>query len=111
MKSKVNLLLCCLLAAGVVLLTSAAKAQGDAAANFKGKCAGCHGPDGKGDTPTGKALKVRSLASDEVQKQSDADLAAIITKGKEKMPSYEKSLKANEIQGLVKYIRSFAAKK
>jgi len=106
MKPKVNLLLRGVLAAGVVLLASAAKAEGDAAANFKGKCAGCHGPDGKGDTPTGKALKVRNLASDEAQKQSDADLAGIITKGKGNMPSYDKKLTDDEIRALVKYIRS-----
>ena len=106
MKLKVNLLFCCLVAAGVVLLTSAAKAQGDAAANFKGNCSGCHGPDGKGNTPTGKALKVRSLASPEVQKQSDADLAGVIAKGKDKMPPYEKKLSDDQIKGLVKFIRS-----
>jgi mono/diheme cytochrome c family protein len=106
MKLKVNLLLCCLVAAGVVLLTSAAKAEDDAAATFKGKCAMCHGPDGKGDTPTGKAMKVRSLTSDEVKKESDADLIGIITKGKGKMPGYDKKLTDDQIKGLIKFIRS-----
>ena len=106
MKSKVNLLLCCLLAAGVVLLTSAAKAEGDAAATYKAKCAMCHGPDGKGETPTGKAMKVRSLTSDEVKKESDAELTGIIVKGKGKMPAYDKKLTDDQIKDLVKFIRS-----
>ena len=65
----------------------------------------CHGPDGKGETPTGKAMKVRSLTSDEVKKESDADLTNIIVKGKGKMPSYDKKLTEDQIKDLVKYIR------
>jgi mono/diheme cytochrome c family protein len=106
MKSKVNLLLCALLAVAVVLWSSAAKADGDAAATYKAKCAACHGPDGKGETPTGKAMKVRSFASDEVKKQSNAELTGIIVKGKGKMPGYDKKLTEDQIEGLVKYIRS-----
>jgi mono/diheme cytochrome c family protein len=37
---------------------------------------------------------------------SDADLNAAITKGKGKMPGYEGKLTADQIQDLVKYIRS-----
>jgi hypothetical protein len=46
-----------------------------------------------------------------VQKQSDTDLIAIISKGKEKMPAYEKMLKPDEIKGLVAQVRELAAKK
>ena len=79
----------------------------DAAADvFKSKCASCHGADGKGDTPAGTKMKVKDLASDDVQKQSDADLAAIIEKGKKPMPGYEGKLTKEQIDGLVKYMRS-----
>ena len=37
---------------------------------------------------------------------SDAELSDIIAKGKNKMPSYEKTLKADDIKGLVAYIRT-----
>ena len=50
----------------------------DAAADYKAKCATCHGPDGKGDTAMGKTMKVKDLGSAEVQKQSDADVATIM---------------------------------
>jgi cytochrome c6 len=73
---------------------------------YKAKCASCHGADGKGDTPAGKNMKVKDLASDDVQKQSDADLAGAIEKGKKPMPSYEGKLTKDQIDGLVKWVRT-----
>jgi len=73
---------------------------------YKSKCASCHGADGKGDTPAGKNMKVYDLASDDVQKQSDADLAGVIEKGKKPMPGYEGKLTKDQIDGLVKWVRS-----
>src|SRR6266568_7960250 len=82
----------------------------DAAAIFKTKCAACHGPDGKGDTAVGKKLGVRDFASPEVQKQSDDELAAIINDGKNKMPSYKKSLKSEQVKDLVAFIHACGKK-
>ena len=73
---------------------------------FKAKCATCHGPDGSGSTPVGKSLKLRDLSSKEVQAQSDADLTTIITKGKNKMPAYDGKLTKEQIDSLVKFVRS-----
>jgi cytochrome c6 len=78
----------------------------DAAADYKAKCATCHGPDGKGDTAMGKTMKVKDLGSAEVQKQSDADVTTIIEKGKKPMPGYEGKLTKEQIDSLVKYVRS-----
>ncbi len=85
-----------------------AKADEKSAALYKQKCAACHGADGKGDTPTGKAMKVRSFADPEVAKMSDDELAGAIEKGKGKMPAYGKSLKSDEIKAMVAYVRSLA---
>ncbi|HLK32337.1 MAG TPA: cytochrome c [Terriglobales bacterium] len=73
---------------------------------FKTKCAMCHGADGKGETAMGKRLGIKDLGSAEVQKQSDAELNTVITKGKGKMPGYEGKLTGDQIQDLVKYIRT-----
>jgi mono/diheme cytochrome c family protein len=54
----------------------------------------------------GKNLKLRDLGSADVQKQSDDELAAIITKGKEKMPAYDGKLTKDQIGEVVKYIRT-----
>ena len=79
-------------------------AADDSAALFKSKCAMCHGADGMANTTMAKNLGIKSYKSPEVQKTADADLKAIITNGKGKMPSY-KNLTPEQIDGLVKYIR------
>jgi len=73
---------------------------------YKSKCASCQGAAGKGDTALGKAMKVKDLGSDEVQKQPDADLTAIIEKGKKPMPGYEGKLTKDPISDVVKYLRT-----
>lgn len=74
----------------------------DAGADYKAKCAMCHGANGEGKA----AMKTRDFSSADVQKQSDAELTAIITKGKEKMPAYDGKLSKDQISDLVKWIRS-----
>ncbi len=71
---------------------------------FKQKCAMCHGPDGKGQTPMGKNFKLRALSSADVQGQSDAVMKDIVLKGKGKMPAQ----KVTDAQAadLVKFIRT-----
>jgi len=80
-----------------------------AAATYKAKCAGCHGADGKGETPGGKAMKAKDFASEDVQKMSDSDLSEAITNGKAKMPPF-KSLSADQVKDLVAYVRAFGKK-
>jgi mono/diheme cytochrome c family protein len=94
------------LAFAFALFLSASVRADDAPSTFKAKCAGCHGPDGKGNTAAGKAVGAHDFASPDVQKMSDADLAGIISMGKNKMPPYAKTLKEAEIMSLVAYIRS-----
>jgi mono/diheme cytochrome c family protein len=97
-----------LLAALSMLSQSACADTGEA--TYKAKCATCHGPDGKGETPTGKSLKVKDFSSEDVQKASDADLAGTIAAGKGKMPAY-KTLTPDQVKDLVGYIRSLGKKK
>jgi cytochrome c6 len=73
---------------------------------YKTKCSACHGKNGAGDTMLGKNLKLRPLASDDVQKQSDDELFTIISKGKRRMPPFDRKLSKDQIRDLVKYIRS-----
>ena len=91
-----------------VMLCPPAKADAKSAALYKQKCVACHGVDGKGETATGKAMKVRSFADPEVAKMSDDELAGAIEKGKGKMPAYGKSLKPDEIKAMVAYVRGLA---
>jgi|SRR5215469_3956925 len=96
--------------ATIAFLSAPVKADASAAeATYKAKCAMCHGPDGKGETATGKMVKVRDFSSEEVQKMSDADLTSVISSGKGKMPRY-KTLRADQVKDLVAYIRAFGKK-
>jgi mono/diheme cytochrome c family protein len=98
------------LACFAMMLPLTARADDASAKLYQGKCVACHAADGTGNTPGGKALKVTSFSDPDVQKQSDADLTTIIAKGKNKMPAYEKSLKPEEIKGLVAYVRELGKK-
>ena len=93
-----------------LLFLPAVSALADAEASYKAKCAGCHGPDGAGSTPAGKAMKVRDFHAPEVQKETDAELTDIITNGKNKMPKYGDKLKDSEIKDLVGYVRMLGKK-
>lgn len=98
------------LAASLFLLgTSPVHAQSEAEKTYKAKCAGCHAADGSG-SEVGKKLGAHDFHSSEVQSESEADLAQIIAKGKNKMPPYEKSLKPDEIKGLAAYVRELGNK-
>jgi len=90
----------------LVMVFSAWSFADSGADTFKGKCAMCHGADGKGDTGMGKSLKLRDLGSADVQGQSDADLVNIITNGKGKMPKYDGKLTPDQINDVVKFIRT-----
>jgi cytochrome c6 len=94
----------------VLILTLSAQAQNGSDALYKAKCAACHGPDGTGSA-MGKQLGAHDFHGAEVQKMSDAELSGVITNGKNKMPAYGKSLKAEDIKGLVAYIRALAPAK
>ena len=101
--------------AGVTLawigfLSTPVKANNTGEATYKAKCAMCHGADGKGETATGKTMKVKDFASEEVQKMSDEDLSEVISKGKGKMPAY-KTLTPEQVKELVAHVRAFGKKK
>lgn len=99
----------------VSMSAGVASAQG-AAQLYGEQCKGCHGANGLGDGPAAKALKpppsdfAKSLGG-----KSDEWIAKAITDGgaavgeSAVMPPY-KSLSAEQVKGLVAYIKQFSAK-
>lgn len=110
MKPKSRILTLATLIAVAIAIVIPVSAAVDGAATFKSKCAMCHGADATGKTPMGARLNIRDLTSPEVQKQSDDELTAVITKGRNKMPSFSGKVSSDETAGLVKYIRTLAKK-
>jgi len=92
-----------------MFLLSAAAFADDAATIYQAKCVACHAADGSG-SDVGKKLGAHDFRSADVQKMNDADLAVVLTNGKNKMPAYGKSLKPEEIKDLVGYVRQLAKK-
>lgn len=105
-----SLAMCGAVMVAMFLLGAPVKAQGAGEKVYKAKCASCHGADGVGATPAGKATKARDFCSDEVKKETDEEWTAIILKGKNKMPSYDKKLTDTEVKDVVAYIRSLCKK-
>lgn len=89
-----------------VALICSASGLADGGADFKVKCAPCHGFRGAGDTKLGQNLHVRDLGSADVQKQSNEELATIIAKGKGKMPANDGKLTKEQINEIVKFLRA-----
>ena len=71
-------------------------------------CWTCHGKQGLGDGPAGKSLKPKpkSLASSDVQNQSDGELFWKLSNGKGMMVPYKHSLSEEQRWQLINYIRS-----
>jgi cytochrome c6 len=98
-------------AALVLAVAPSAAASADAAAVFAKSCAPCHGKEG---TPSAIFAKqgVKDFTDAAWQKAtSDAQIEKAIHEGKKgtMMASFEKQLSAEEIKGLVGYIRKLGA--
>ncbi len=106
----VNVVLPTLVAGSCLLmLTPGMWAKGNAKAGkslFDAKCAMCHAGNGSGDCPMGKGMKVPDLRSKAIQKQTDAEIYGVISKGKGMMPHYAGQLSKAQIGDLVAYIRT-----
>ena len=85
-------------------------AQTAGADTYKAKCQMCHAVDGSGSTPAGKAMKAHPFDSPDVLKESDADLIAIIAKGKNKMPAFAGKLTDAQTADVLVYIHTLQKK-
>jgi len=94
----------------VVGFVSSTRAQNDAEKLYRAKCIGCHAADGSANTKAGRNTGAHDLRLPDIQKETDATLIGVVTKGKKKMPKFEEKLKAKEIKELVAYVRGFSNK-
>jgi mono/diheme cytochrome c family protein len=92
-----------LLAVSMVMPAFAASAG---EADYKTKCASCHGADGLAATSMGKLWKIASFKDPGQMKLTDAEMIAATTKGKGKMPAYADKMTGAQIKDVVAYIRT-----
>jgi len=109
LKIKWTVSVCFVVLAILFISARVVRAADDVAGLYKTKCASCHGPDGSGNTPVGKSLKIPDLTSADVQKKSDQELAEITEKGKGKMPP-TKGITAEQAKQLAAHIRTMKKK-
>ncbi len=98
------------LVAAMAAFTLPAVAQNSGAATYNAKCLMCHAADGSGSTPAGKAMKAPSFLAPDAVKEPTANLIAITTTGKGKMPAYSGKLTDAQIKDVVAYIRTLQKK-
>ena len=103
-----------LLLTGIIALLTSAVVQAadtpDGAAVYKQKCQMCHGADGKGFP----AIKTPDLTDPKWQASiSDKEMTEVIKNGKKgtPMPAFADKLKDDEIEAVVKFIRTFDSSK
>lgn len=102
-----------ILALAVLIATVASSRAADAKQNWDKICAKCHGPDGKGNTPMGKKLRIVDHTDPKTQaKYTDEQMFKAIKegvkdeKGSIKMKANREELTDEEIKTLVAYVRT-----
>ena len=101
-----NLVKVSLLFLVVALMLPAYMVAADAGADlFKAKCQMCHGPNGDASNSMAKTMKLKVLSDPDIQKLSDADLANVILKGKEKMKPVA-GVTPEQAKDVVKFLRT-----
>ena len=98
----------------LLVVPYSASAQGGKAEDgqklFDQNCSKCHGPDGTGNTPIGKAVGAKDLHSPEALKLTDAQIYAQIDQGKGNMPPFGGTLNKAQIDDLIAYVHALGKK-
>jgi len=110
--SKTGMVVVGIVAAGLwFVAASPAQAQSNGEKVYKAKCAGCHAADGSGNSPAGKAMKARDYCSEDVKKETDAEMTDIVLKGKNKMPAFQGKISDADVKDVVEFVQSLCKKK
>jgi mono/diheme cytochrome c family protein len=75
------------------------------------RCVLCHGPNGKGDGPAAAGLNPKPRNHTDgsyMNSRTDEQLLQVIRNGKGAMPAWGKVLSEEEIQAVLKHVRSLA---
>jgi cytochrome c6 len=82
--------------------------QSGGEAVYKAKCQSCHGAQGVPNPGIAKAMGVKPAGDPAVKAHSAAEMIAVTTNGKAKMPAFKDKLTAAQIKDSVDYFRTFA---
>ncbi len=97
---------CGALAAVILMAGAVGFAQSSGEATYKAKCQSCHGAEGMPNPGIAKAMGVKPVSDPSVKSMSEAQMIAVTTNGKNKMPAYKGKLTDAQIKDSVDYFRS-----
>lgn len=95
------------LATGILLAGATGFAQSSGQAVYKAKCQSCHGAQGVPNPGIAKMMGVKPATDPAVKANSAAQMIAITTNGKAKMPGFKGKLSEAQIKDSVDYFRTF----
>jgi mono/diheme cytochrome c family protein len=75
---------------------------------YQRHCAGCHGPEGRGDGYRLLGPEPANLTSPSTKSKSDEELLKTLHEGKPNMPSWKLRLSEEESRDVLAYVRSLA---
>jgi mono/diheme cytochrome c family protein len=96
------------LAAVIFLAGAVGFAQSSGEATYKAKCQSCHGAEGTPNPGIAKMMGVKPVSDPSVKSMSEAQMVAVTTNGKGKMPAYKGKLTDSQIKESVDYFRNLA---
>lgn len=94
--------------AAAILLAGAVGFAQSGEATYKVKCQSCHGAAGVPNPGIAKLMGVKPATDPSVKGHSEAQMIAITTNGKGKMPAFKGKLTDAQIKDSVAYFRTFA---
>jgi mono/diheme cytochrome c family protein len=95
--------------AGLACLTAAAAdAPGDGAKLYDANCVKCHGADGHGDTPMGKAMKAKSLVDPKWTAADSADAVVSAFRANPKHKSVASKVSDDDLRLIAVHVRALA---
>lgn len=97
-------------AAAAVVSTAGAQST-DAKAVYDANCKKCHGVAGiPSKAMIARSPKLAAFDAAFFAKRSDDSVVKVLTKGKDKMPSYKNKMTPAEMTAVAKYVRAFVTK-
>ena len=83
----------------------------DGAALYDANCVKCHGADGKGDTPMGKAMKAKPLVDPKWAAEDSADAVVSAFRANPKHKSIASKVSDDDLRAISVHIRALASGK
>jgi mono/diheme cytochrome c family protein len=79
---------------------------------FKGRCARCHGEDGRGQTVIGQMVGAPNFTDESwwSDEKNERRFARSIIEGRDGMPAFGRKLTRPEIRALAAYVKTFRKK-